>query len=136
MPGRRLRGLTYPVQLSVPRTGGHRSGGSRLFALTFRRWTETAQFFENKHKTRDLRTERCVRKWAKFFLLRLYGVSHGTPRVLEGLPQVVAGLVSDRALPRDVGARKNQLPSDQQTNWSSDQIPQGRCRYRRRSRHR
>jgi non-homologous end joining protein Ku len=30
----------------------------------------------------------------------------------------------DRALPRDVGARKNQLPSDQQTNRSSDQIPQ------------
>src|SRR5262249_15486665 len=26
--------------------------------------TPLAQFFENKHKTRDLRTERCVRKWA------------------------------------------------------------------------
>jgi hypothetical protein len=54
--------------------------------------------------------------------------------LLEGLSQALAGLVSDRSLSRDFRTRENQLPSTQQENRASDQIPQSRCRDGPRSR--
>ena len=42
------------------------------------------------------------------------GVSRGTSPQLEGLSQAIAGLVFDRALPRDFGKRERAIQSNQQ----------------------
>src|SRR5215510_12600354 len=61
-----------------------------------------------------------------------YGVSRGPARILERLPEALAGIVSGRAVPREQRAREDQLQSDQQEDRQPHQVSQGGCGDRRR----
>src|SRR5437899_704801 len=95
-------------------------------------WSLMRRRKENKSETLhlgNLVTRASTRNAARsiplrFVLLRI-GVCRGPSRVLERLPEALARLVSDLAIPGDVRTGEDQLPSVQQEDRQSHQIPQG-----------
>jgi hypothetical protein len=61
---------------------------------------------------------------------REWSFRHGSARLLEGLSQAVACLLSGPAIPCDLGAGKDQISPNQQKDREPDQILQARCRDR------
>src|ERR1700751_5016926 len=55
----------------------------------------------------------------------MYGVSRGPACILERLPEALACIVPCCIISREHRAREDQLPSDQQKDRQSHQIPKG-----------